>query len=115
LHGGWQTRTGIHAALFRSALDPTDANVDASVQLVLGMGAPRSKIMMGIPAYGNAFRLNDPNNNGVGAPAVGSGSIKFHDICPRVKTGSFNYRWDDAQKVPYAFSGTEWVGYDDVR
>jgi GH18 family chitinase len=115
LHGGWEPMTGIHAALFRSELDPTDSNVDASVQLVLRLGAPRSKIMMGIPAYGNAFLLNDTNINGVGAPAVGADSIKFHDICSRVKSGSFHYRWDDAQKVPYAFFGSEWVGYDNVR
>lgn len=115
LHGGWETKTGIHAGLYSSSLDPTSANVDYSVQLLLRKGISRDKLIMGIPAYGNVFRLANSNNNGVGAAASGAGSWKFNEICPRVKSGSLNYRWDDAQKVPYAFSGSDWVGYDDVR
>lgn len=65
--------------------------------------------------YGNAFRLSNPNSNGVGAPASGAGSLTYYEICSRTRSGSLTYRWDDAQKVPYAFSATEWVGYDDLR
>jgi chitinase len=115
LHGGWETKTGLHSGLYRSSLDPTDLNVDASVNLLLRQGVSKDKLIMGIPTYGNAFRLNDPNRNGVGAPASGAGSLKYNQICPRVRSGSLNYRWDDAQKVPYAFAGSEWVGYEDVR
>lgn len=115
LHGGWESKTGIHAALYSSSLDPTSANVDASVKLLLNKGVAREKIIVGIPTYGNAFTLQNPNVNGVGAPASGAGSLKYFEICQRTRSGSLNYRWDDAQKVPYAFSGTQWVGYDDVR
>lgn len=115
LHGGWESKTGIHAGLYSSSLDPTSANVDYSVKLLLNKGVSRDKLIMGIPAYGNVFRLANPSNNGVGAAASGDGSWKFNQICPRTNSGSLTYRWDDAQKVPYAFSGTQWVGYDDVR
>lgn len=115
LHGGWESKTGIHAGLYSSSLDPSSANVDCSVKLLLNKGVPRDKLIMGIPAYGNAFRLANSNNNGVGAAASGDGSLKFNQICQRINSGSLTYRWDDAQKVPYAFSGTQWVGYDDVR
>lgn len=115
MHGGWESTTGIHAALYRSALDPTDANVDAAVNLILRLGVDRNKLIVGIPSYGNAFALQNANNNGVGAPATGAGSMTYYAICQRTRSGSLNYRWDDSQKVPYAFSVSEWVGYDDVR
>lgn len=115
LHGGWESITGIHGALFRGPNDDTDSNVDAAVNFLLHKGIHRDQLILGIPAYGNAFNLFDSNNNGVGAPGSGAGSLKYHEICPRVNSGSFNYRWEDAQQVPYAFSGNEWVGFDDIR
>lgn len=115
LHGGWESKTGIHAGLYSSSLDPTNLNVDYCVNLLLRKGVDKKKLIMGIPAYGNSFRLADANKNGVGSAAAGTGSQKYNQICPRVNSGSLNYRWDEAQKVPYAFSGTEWIGYDDVR
>jgi GH18 family chitinase len=81
----------------------------------LRSGAPKDKIIMGMPSYGNAYTLSSASNNGVGAPAVGAGSLKYFEICQRTKSGSLTYRWDDAQKVPYAFNGNFWIGYDDLR
>lgn len=48
LHGGWESQTGIHAALFAGPNDPGTANVDYSIQLLLNMGVPRSKLIMGM-------------------------------------------------------------------
>jgi chitinase len=64
---------------------------------------------------GNAFTLSDANKNWVGVAASGAGTADYRDICQKVKAGALNYRWDPDQKVPYAFSGTYWVGFDDVR
>lgn len=63
LHGGWESKTGIHAGLYRSSLDPTNANVDYCVNLLLRQGVSRDKLIMGIPAYGNSFRLANATNN----------------------------------------------------
>jgi chitinase len=116
LHGGWQNYTGIHGALFRGDLDNTAANVDESVRFLMQEGAERDKLIVGIPAYGIAFTLKDPNNNGVSALTTsGDGHQGYHEICQKVHSGALNYRWEDQQRVPYAFSGTYWIGYDDVR
>ncbi len=37
------------------------------------MGAPRDKIIMGMPLYGQSFTLADPKNNGLNAKAPGPG------------------------------------------
>jgi chitinase len=115
MHGAWEDKTGIHAALYRSGADNTGANVHDAVQFLMRNGGVKSKLIIGIPSYGNAFNLRNPGNNGVGAPATGAGHMDYRDICQKTRSGALTYRWDDTQKVPYAFSGSYWIGYDDVR
>ena len=115
LHGGWESKTGINAALFEGPNDPGSANVHSSIQLLLNKGVSRDKLIMGMASYGNVFRLGNANNNGVGAPASGAGSLKYYQICQRVNSRQYSYRWEESQRVPYAFGGNDWVGYDDVR
>lgn len=115
LHGGWERTTGLHSAMYRSSLDNTPLNVHDSVRLLLDKGVAKDKLIVGIPAYGRSFRLADPNRNGVGAPASGLATPKFFEICPRVNSRSLTYVFENTQRVPYAFAGTEWIGYDDVR
>ena len=38
------------------------------------LGAPRKKIMVGIPLYGRTYRLADRRQTGLGAPFTGAGS-----------------------------------------
>lgn len=115
LHGSWNNRTGIHGALFSSALDYTASNVDASVKFLLNKDVQRSKIIMGVAAYGVSFKLNNVNQNGVGAPATGGGTANYNQICLLVNSRHYNDHWDNDQKVPYAFKDTDWIGYENVR
>lgn len=115
LHGSWDHKTGINAPLYRGSHDQTNQNVDYCIKFLINKGVPRSKIIVGIPCYGVGFTLNDPRNNGIGAPATEGTARTFSDICSRINAKSLSYHWDDQQKVPYAFSGTEWLGFDDVR
>lgn len=115
LHGGWESTTGIHTALYAGPQDDTVWNVDAAVKFLLQKRIPREKLILGIATYGNAFKLKDSKNNGVGAPATGDGNLKYHEICSKIKSGSLEDRWEDTQKVPYAFGGSKWVGYDNIR
>lgn len=115
LHGGWDKKTGNLAPLYRGTRDQTNQNVDYCIRYLIQRGAPKDKIVVGIPCYGNGFKLNDPNNNGIGAPAVEGKQLAFSDICWRLKAKSLTYRWEDQQKAPYAFNGNEWIGFDSVR
>lgn len=116
LHGRWEKLTGIHSALYRGPGDNTNANVDFSVRLLLNYGIAREKLIMGIPAYGIGFFLADPNKNGVGAPTTSGGyAHTFRKLCQRIKSGGWNVRWAEAQKAPYMFRGSNWIGYENVR
>ena len=67
------------------------------------------------------FTLSDSNQNGYNAPSSGPsfegeftrepGHLAYYEICNQEGTRV----WDDEGKVPYAYSGDQWVGYDDQQ
>ena len=92
------------------------------------MGAPKSKLIIGIPFYGRSFTLSDKNNhglhsyikrwdppnNGGGDPGKytnASGLLAYYEICAQQWTHEF----DDVGKCPYAYRDLQWVGYDDEK
>lgn len=126
-HGSWNSFTGLHSAMYAGPNDVTDfqrqLNVHASITYWLSQGAPRSKIIVGIGAYGRSFTLANPNNNGVSAPAIGGGSdgpflgesgfLGYNEICTNIIRHGWRRVFEPTQRVPYALSGNQWVGYDD--
>lgn len=119
--------SGIHSALYPSLKDTTDElkqlNIEAIVRYWLANGCPREKLILGIPTYGRTFTLGNAVNNGVGAFAIGPGSIgsfisepgflPFNEIC--YNAGGWTRFWESQQKVPYAVKNNQWVGYDDLE
>nr|CAH7738372.1 unnamed protein product [Callosobruchus chinensis] len=130
-HGPWDVNkvTGHHSGLYPSAVDTTEAakqlNVDASIRGWIQRGADPQKINLGVPFYGRSFTLSNPSNPALGAPISGpgkpgpynkgSGSLGYDEIVKLQKDGSWTIVWDDKQKVPHAYKGNQWVGYDDPR
>ncbi|XP_049812389.1 chitinase-3-like protein 1 isoform X1 [Schistocerca nitens] len=126
LHGSWDSKTGQNAPLYASSADKTEAerqlNVDSSVRYWIQNGADPAKLILGMGTYGRTFTLASTANTGVGAPATGpgtsgpytmeSGMMGYNEICEKIKAGGWTVTWDDEQKVPYAVSGNQWVGYD---
>ncbi|XP_027976053.1 chitotriosidase-1 isoform X3 [Eumetopias jubatus] len=95
---------------------------DSAVQLWLQRGTPANKLILGMPTYGRSFTLASPSDTGVGAPATGPGTpgpftkqgglLAYYEVCSW--KGAIEHRIKD-QKVPYAFQGNQWVGFDDVE
>nr|XP_025711121.1 chitotriosidase-1 isoform X3 [Callorhinus ursinus] len=95
---------------------------DSAVQLWLQRGTPANKLILGMPTYGRSFTLASPSDTGVGAPATGPGApgpftkqgglLAYYEVCSW--KGAVEHRIKD-QKVPYAFQGNQWVGFDDVE
>lgn len=61
------------------------------MEYLVQRGADRSKLLVGIPFYGQSFTLKNENNNGYGAPAMGPGvpgeitkqpgMLAYYEIC----------------------------------
>ncbi|XP_017890421.1 acidic mammalian chitinase-like [Ceratina calcarata] len=124
-HGSWDSVTGTNAPLYALSSEQGNqimSNVNASVQYWLSEGASADKLILGVPSYGRSFTLANPGNNGVGAPASGPGNsgpytqatgmLGYNEICEKLRQG-WTVRREEQQRVPYAFSGNQWVGYDD--
>ncbi|XP_004459101.1 chitotriosidase-1 [Dasypus novemcinctus] len=124
-HGSWEKATGHNSPLYRrqgESGQAAEANVDFAVQLWLQKGVPASKLILGMPTYGRTFTLASSSDTGVGAPATGPGSpgpftregglLAYYEVCSW--KGASKHRIKD-QKVPYAFQGNQWVGFDDVE
>lgn len=95
---------------------------NAGVKYWINNGCPAGKINLGVPFYAKTWTLADPNSNGVGANAAGpgapgpisasEGSLAYTEICEKVNSGEWNVRFDDVRRVPYAFQGNQWMGYE---
>lgn len=126
LHGPWESKTGHNAPLFKGLQDLTTTqkqlNVNSSVSYWLERGAPAAKINLGVAFYGRTFTLRSASEHDVGAPTNGpgqggpytfeSGFLGYNEICEKLTVEKWNQCWDTAQKVPFAYSGNQWVGYD---
>ncbi|XP_059455307.1 class V chitinase-like [Corylus avellana] len=78
----WSNFTGVLAALF----DPSsEASTDYGVGAWIGRGLPAGKLVLGLAFYGYAWKLKNPNDNAIGAPATGpaitpEGDMSYKEI-----------------------------------
>ena len=71
-HGKWDKKTGHNAPLHsRPTESPADhlLNVEYTLAYLIKRGAKPEKTVLGVPLYGRAFTLANPNSNKIGAPA----------------------------------------------
>uniref|UniRef100_A0A2K5KY86 Acidic mammalian chitinase n=1 Tax=Cercocebus atys TaxID=9531 RepID=A0A2K5KY86_CERAT len=111
-HSTWEGYTGENSPLYKYPTD-TGSNAYLNVDYVMNYWKDN-----GAPAE------NNPSNDGIGAPTSGagpagpytreSGTWAYYEICTFLKNGA-TQEWDGPQKVPYAYQGNVWVGYDNVN
>jgi chitinase len=41
--------------------------------------------------------------------------LSYYEICEKIRFQNWTYVFNDEQKAPYAYKGTDWVGFDDVK
>ncbi|ESO85837.1 hypothetical protein LOTGIDRAFT_130303, partial [Lottia gigantea] len=122
LHGSWDSVVGHNSPMFaRSGENGTDVylNMNWAANYWVQNGASKSKLNIGMPLYGRTFTLTDSSNSQPGAPTTGAGTagtytkekgfLAFYEICKMSKTV---YSIPE-QKVKYAVSGNQWIGFDD--
>ena len=89
----------------------------------LSKGAPKHKLVVGIPTYGRSWTLSSshtlPGSSASGPGSAGpftreSGFLGYNEICLNIKNRSWTVVQDPTLKMgPYAFKENQWVGYDD--
>ncbi|KAL7648230.1 UNVERIFIED_CONTAM: hypothetical protein RMT77_000133 [Armadillidium vulgare] len=124
-HGSWDKQTGHVSPLYAHPDDVEPKfNTDYSITNWINSGADPQKVIMGFPLYGQSFTLADASNHGLNAPAWGGGNagtytmeagfLSYYEICHYVQQG-WTVVQDPLETMgPYAYSGDQWVGYDDV-
>ncbi|KAF0035476.1 hypothetical protein F2P81_013234 [Scophthalmus maximus] len=124
-HGHWEAATGHNSPLFISSVDSGSHihhNINSSVSHWLLLGAPAEKLLLGFPTFGRTYHLSTAATS-LGAPADGPaaagpytrtpGFWAFYEICNFISGATVE--WISEQEVPYAVSGSSWLGYDDLR
>ena len=109
--------TYTHAALY----DPMNgANTDRGIKEWKRRGFLLSKLVLGLPYHGYAWTLLDPNNNGMGAPAIGpavtaDGSMAYKFIKPYLRSFPSEAVYNATYVVNFCTIGPTWINYDDVE
>jgi len=121
-HGSWEKKADHHAALYPRSWD-RDLNCDSTVKTLMQLGAPASKLVLGIPTYGRSWTVQGSNMKppvaasgaGTRGPITGeAGNLGYMEICMKVKNDGWKVVEDG--NGPYAYgSGNQWVGYDTIK
>ncbi|XP_074019629.1 acidic mammalian chitinase-like [Numenius arquata] len=121
-HTAWDGHTGENSPLYDGS--HSQLSVEYAMNYWKNNGAPAKKLLVGFPTYGRNFNLQNPSNTAIGAPTTGpgpagpytkeAGLLAYYEICTFLDSGA-TQAWDAAQDVPYAYKGSEWVGYDNIK
>ncbi|GMY35676.1 G-type lectin S-receptor-like serine/threonine-protein kinase At5g35370 [Fagus crenata] len=98
------------------------SNRDFGIGAWIGRGLSASKLVLGLPFYGFAWTLTNPNDNAIGAPATGPaitlddvGALSYKDIKGYVKIYGAAIMYNATYVVNYCTVGSSWIGFDDVE
>lgn len=127
-HGQWEKEVGHNSPLYplNSATGfQKRLTVDFSAKEWVRQGAPKEKLIIGMPVYGRTFTLVTPELFDIGAPATGGGDpgrytgeagfLSYYEICDFLHKDNTTLVWDNEQQVPFAYRDKQWVGFDDER
>ncbi|XP_019880028.2 chitinase-3-like protein 2 isoform X2 [Aethina tumida] len=116
--------TGLNSPLYGNSQDIfifATLNMNYTVNYWNYKGMDRNKIVVGLPTYGHSFKLMNPRNNGLFAPASGygklgsNGFIDYGQVCVFLTLNHISPIFDMDTKSPYASKYLEWISFDDEQ
>ncbi|XP_021835210.1 class V chitinase [Spinacia oleracea] len=99
----------------------TAASGSGGITAWINAGVPAKKLVLGFPFYGYAWRLSNPNSNGILAPStggdtsVGGGTPSYKQIKDFISQRGATVRYDNNYVTNYCYSGSTWIAYDDTQ
>ncbi|XVE97510.1 hypothetical protein REPUB_Repub03eG0025500 [Reevesia pubescens] len=111
--------TGVHAALYNPS---RHVNTDFGIKEWLNKGFPPSKLVLGLPYHGWAWKLVSSQNNAIGAPASGpavtmDGSMGYKAIKSHIR--DYGYGAASVYNATYVVNlfttPTIWINFDGVE
>ncbi|CAI9783083.1 unnamed protein product [Fraxinus pennsylvanica] len=92
----------------------------AFVKPVQGAGVRATKLVLGMPFYGYAWRLVNANNHGLLAPANGpasadNGAMGYRQIKNFIAQNKAVTVYNSTIVTNYCYAGTTWIGFDDTQ
>lgn len=117
-HGTWEPLTNQHSALRVPAGNPTtpDFSVTSTVDAWLSRGAPRDKVVVGVPYYSQGWTgITSPANNGLFQPATGAapGLNTYRTVSQLVGADGYRVYRDAAAGHAWIFNGSTFWTLDD--
>ncbi|XP_066294711.1 acidic mammalian chitinase-like [Branchiostoma lanceolatum] len=116
-----------HNSLLKAPPNVTDDlatfNAASAVEKWIQEGASPSQLVLGIPLYGNSFRLQSSQSTGLYAPVEGPGRgqtytrqdgfLAYYEVCELLQTGGVRV-WDQTNMALYMYRDNYWAAYDDA-
>ncbi|XP_031257250.1 cysteine-rich receptor-like protein kinase 25 [Pistacia vera] len=119
-NGDWGSRTSTYASLY----DPTNFdNADTGIMEWIDGGLSANKLVFTLPFYGFQWTLENPMDNGFGAPAqrvflnTENGAAKYKEIKTYIEQNGAEVpvRYNSTYVVNYWTEGTTWYIFNDVE
>ena len=116
-HGQWNEYNGHHTNLYMPTGKPYGHSVERIVNLYIGKGIPKSKIVIGAAFYGRKWTgVELKQGSVVYNPGKGVGSVSYRNIVSVLKDGN-GYRryWDRQAYAPFIYNQSQkiFISYDD--
>ncbi|XP_043514301.1 mucin-19-like isoform X10 [Frieseomelitta varia] len=90
-------------------------NADSLIDLISGLGVPKRKILISLPASAYKFTLKDQDDNAPGAPAeeIQPVIVDQKELCDLMNKGEWTVERDEDLTAPYAFKDKTWIAFED--
>ncbi|XP_051169423.1 uncharacterized protein LOC127286862 isoform X2 [Leptopilina boulardi] len=90
-------------------------NTDSVIDLIIGLGAPKSKIIMSVPVSAYKFALKDEKENTPRSPTNNKQptTLDRKQLCDLMSVDEWTLERDDDLTAPYAFKNKDWIAFED--
>ncbi|KAL0101768.1 hypothetical protein PUN28_019120 [Cardiocondyla obscurior] len=90
-------------------------NSDSLVDLISGLGAPKQKILMTLPANAYKFTLKNEDDNAPRSETTEKEPLPIDrkQLCEAVNSGEWTVERDEDLTAPYAFQNRTWIAFED--